>query len=203
MSKATVKHVFLVCILLIASLTGGCLKKSSPVYHYTLNSVDREQLPPASSNVPTILVGPIRIASFLNQGSIVSRKNDNAVTIAEQHRWAGPLPEMLTNTLISNLSRQLNSESVFSFPDTSKNKALRVEMTIVHFERGVKQTALMEVRYRILSSTASNILYARTSRFTVQLQDNSYDTLVHGLSTCMSRLGNEISEQILLVSPST
>jgi uncharacterized lipoprotein YmbA len=203
MNKATVKHVILICILLMASLTGGCLKKSSPVYHYTLNSVNREQLTPSSRNVPTILVGPIRIASFLNQGPIVSRKNDTAVSISELHRWAGPLPEMLTNTLISNLSKQLNSDSVFSFPDSSKDKGLRVEMTIVHFERGVKQTALMEVRYRILSSNDSSILHARTSRFTVQLQDNSYDTLVRGLSTCMTRLGSEISEQILLVSPST
>ncbi len=203
MNKTSVKYVLLLCILVLTSLTGGCLKKSSPVYHYTLNSENREQQNTSITEVPTILVGPIRVASFLNQRPIVSRKNDTAVTIAEQHRWAGPLPEMLTNVLISNLSRQLNSDAVFSFPDTSKHKGLRVEMTVVHFERGVTQTALMEVRYRILSSVDSSILYAGTSHFSVQLEDNSYDTLVRGLSTCISRLSGEITEQILLVLPST
>ncbi len=203
MNKVPVNHTVLVCILLFASLATGCLKKSSPVYHYTLDSTTPEQLKPTAADIPTILIGPVRVASFLNQGSIVVRTTENEVSIAEQQRWAGPLPELLSNTLIATISRQLGSDSVFSFPDTADTSGLRVEITVIHFERSVRQTAVMEVRYRILSTVDSSILYARTSRFTLGLQDKSYSTLVSGLNTCINHLGGEISRQILLTSPST
>ena len=40
---------------------------------------------------PVIGIGPVKLADYLDQSQIVTRKGDNQVIKAEFNRWAGPL----------------------------------------------------------------------------------------------------------------
>lgn len=188
--------------LLLLFLASGCLKQSLPLYHHTLNTPVQPSAFSAAEDLPIILVGPVRVASFLDQGHLVSQTTDNSVALIEHHRWAGNLSEMLSNALISRLTQNLGSEEVYGFPNTVAEDGLRLELDFLHFEQDQDQMARVTVRWKILSSEDQSIHYARTSHYRVQPEAKGYDDLVQALSQGLSLFSEDITAKILLSTTS-
>lgn len=189
-------------ILLLIILTGGCMQQGLPLYYHMLSSPGRLSGPSFPNNLPTILIGPVRIASFLDRQQLVKQHTNNSISLSEQHRWAGNLSEMLSNALISQLSLQLKSEKVYSFPNTHSENGLRLEVDFLHFEEDQDRKAHIEARWRIVSDTDLAILHAATSSYRIPPETNDYDGLVQGLSQGIQRLSQEVSSKILLLTSS-
>jgi uncharacterized lipoprotein YmbA len=146
-----------------------------------------------------LLIGPIHISSFLNKGQLVKQKSAYSIDIAEQHRWAGNLQEMLSDSLIDNLSQDLASNNVYTFPNSHGLIAIQLELTLTHFEEDTNGQALTQARWKLIS-TSQAILYAATSTYTVQPDDSSYSSLVKGLSIGISRLSKDIADSIRTIT---
>jgi uncharacterized protein len=75
---------------------------SVPMRFYTLSDVA-----PARADQTTAAAGirvtRVRIPGELDRNEIVQRIDANRVSIAEQHRWAGPLNEMIRRVLTADL----------------------------------------------------------------------------------------------------
>ncbi len=181
-------------------LAGGCMKQGPPLNYYTLSSPVQASSVSEARELPTILVGPVRLASFLNQGHLVSQRTDNSVALLEEHRWAGNLSEMLNNSMISELSHDLGSEKIYSFPNTNSESGLRLELDFLHFEQAPDKMATINARWRIVSIIDQSILATATSHYRVEPKTNDYDGLAQALSQGLSRLSQEISSRILLLT---
>jgi uncharacterized lipoprotein YmbA len=190
-------------ILLLIFLASGCMKPGLPLYYHTLSSPKQASVSSSTNDLPPILVGPVRVASLLDQQQLVRQRTSNSVSLLEQHRWAGNLPEMLSNTLITLLTQQLSSEKVYSFPNTHTEGGFRLELDFLHFEEDQDRMASLEARWRILSGDDLAILYATTSRHRLAPETRDYDGLVQGLSQGLTHLSLEISTKILSLTSST
>jgi uncharacterized lipoprotein YmbA len=174
------------------------MRQQLPFFYYTLESSKQVAVPSANS-LPDILVGPIVISSFLDKGQLVKQKSAYAITIEEQHRWAGNLQEMLTDALINNLSYDLGTNNIFSYPHNHGLEGLQLELTLLHFEKDSNGQALLHARWKI-SDTNLAILYSKTSTYIVPPENSSHSSLVQGLSIGLSNLSEEIGDAIRTVT---
>ncbi|MBU0944144.1 MAG: PqiC family protein [Proteobacteria bacterium] len=190
-------------LVVLIFLASGCVKQGAPLYYHTLSSPEQASVSSSGNSLPPILVGPVRIASFLDQEQLVRQRTSNSISLIEQHRWAGNLSEMLSNALITLLTQELSSEKIYSFPNTHNEGGLRLELDFLHFEEDQNRMATLEARWRILSEDDQAILHAATSRYRIVPETKDYDGLVQGLSQGLTRLSMEISTKILLLTSST
>ncbi len=191
------KPCFVLCpvmIILLLLCISGCMKPSLPLSYYTLESSNQSAISSTNSE-SNILIGPVYIASFLDKGQLVKQKSAYSVTIEEQHRWAGNLQEMVSDTLINNLSLDLGCNNVYTFPNNHGVEGLQLELTLLHFEKNTDGQALTQARWKIIDETQA-IVHATTSTYTVQPENSSYGSLVKGLSIGLSRLSKDIAETI-------
>ena len=190
-------------ILLLIVLTGGCMKQGVPLYYHTLSSPEQPKVSFPPNELPTIQVGPIRVASFLDRQQLVRQHSSNSVSLIEQHRWAGNLSEMLNNALITQLRQQLASEEIHKFPDLPASGGLRLELDFLHFEESQDEMANIKARWRIISLDDQVILHRATSHYRIMPETNNYEGLVQGLSQGLNRLSQEISSKIFQLTSLT
>jgi uncharacterized lipoprotein YmbA len=189
--------------LLIAFLllfVSGCTKQSLPLFYYTLESSNQAHVSQTEYK-QNILVGPITISSFLDKGQLITQNSAYSVSIEEQHRWAGNLKEMLSDSLINNLSLDLGTNNVYTFPNSHGLKALQLELTLTHFEEDTNGHAFTQARWKIIDSTQA-ILYTTTSTYIIQPESDSHSSLVKGLSIGTQKLSKDIADAIRTLAPS-
>lgn len=153
------------------------------------------------SSTPTkpaaeILVGPVRVSSFLGQGPIVKQRSPHSAELLEQHHWAGELDEMLSRILIQNLTLELGNEKIYSYPDTSAEKGIRLTISFFHFEKDINGKAILEARWKLISNKDQNVLHSTISKQSTVPDNADYDALAEGLSLCMVQLCREIADTV-------
>ncbi len=195
--KFTTANLLIVFLLLFVP---GCTKRSLPLFYYTLENSNQPHVSQAEYT-QNILVGPIIISSFLNKGQLITQNSAYSVSIEEQHRWAGNLKEMISDALINNLSLDLGSNNVYTFPNNHGLKALQLELTLTHFEEDANGQAFTQARWKIIDSTQA-ILHTTTSTYIIQPDGDSHNSLVQGLSIGIQRLSKDIADAIRTVAPS-
>ena len=99
--------------LLTMAFLAGCA--SAPEAGTSLFVLDDGPAPAAGApvdNAPTLAVGQVAVADYLNQGGIVFQTAPYKVVIANNNRWAAPLAGQLTDTLYNVVSRRLREVNV-------------------------------------------------------------------------------------------
>ncbi|HID69060.1 MAG TPA: membrane integrity-associated transporter subunit PqiC [Desulfobacterales bacterium] len=182
-------------LILLLLLGGGCIKQGLPIYYHTLGNVSQSPVS-TDDSMPDILLRPIKIVSFLDQGQLVSQNSAYSINLEEQHRWAGDLQEMISNVVISNLSQILGTDRIYIFPNNQGRTGIQLALTLLHFEKDTDGNALVEARLKIIADDGQTILHVTTSSFTIKPENNDFDSLVKGLSDGLSRLSEEIAEEI-------
>jgi uncharacterized protein len=174
----------------------GCFQ-AQPASQYTLTT-ELPLPPPSSQDAPlTILVGPVKLASYLDQPRIVKRYGANRIETVTSRQWAGNLKEMISNKLVAELGTLSSPFPVFSFPAaTIPHKGRRVTVDILRFEGTDDQNATIEARWTLLNMSDKSILKTQTSLFQIPCPDPSYETLATALSQGLTRLIQEISLSI-------
>ncbi len=172
----------------------GCVGNHLPFYYYTLESSKQTERG-TDKSIPDIMVGPVKIASFLTKGQLVKQHSPYTISIEEQHRWAGDLHEMFSNALIENLAVALGSGSIYSYLDNREPGAVQVDIALLHFEKDFNGQAFLQARWKIID-TNQVLLYSKTSSFSRQPQNSEYSALVQALSINLSNLSKEIADTI-------
>ncbi|MEN8199406.1 MAG: PqiC family protein [Thermodesulfobacteriota bacterium] len=183
-------------LFLFSLLAGGCLKQAPVPDYYTLSAAEQGAVSGTAYPYP-VLVGPVRVASLLERGHLVRQESAHGITLSETHRWAGDLPEMLTDALVSNLGHDLESERVHTFPVSSNLNGFQVELHFLHLEGDDAQQAHIAARWKIISTVNQEILHAETSSHRVKLENNGYDELARGLSLGLSLISHDIADTLV------
>lgn len=184
-----------VSILILILHLSACTKPALQVEYHTLSPLAH----PSTPHMDTpgeILVGPVRVSPFLDQGPIVRQRTPYSAYLLEQHHWAGDLDKMLSRLLIQNLTIELGHEKIYSYPDTSKESGVRLAINFFHFERDTGGNAVLEARWKIISNKDQRILHSTSSKQSAVPDNTDYDALAEGLSRCMAQLSHEIAAAI-------
>ncbi len=175
----------------------GCFQ-AQPVQQYTLTSGPplhalHQTLPPM-----TILIGPVKLASYLDQPRMVRRYGSTRIDSIPGHQWAGDLAEMIGNKLVAEISDLLQPDPVYTYPGTViLNRGKRVTIDILRFEGTEDKNATIEARWTLHDLGKKSIVKTQTSFIQVPLTDDSYEALATALSQGLTRLSREIAESLM------
>ncbi len=106
---------YLFTLLVISLLLAGCTGKSPRADFYSLGAIEGTETAAALSADVALAVGPVSIPSELDRNQLVTRDASHRLTIAELHRWAGPLTDNITAVLTRNLAARLGTQRVAPF----------------------------------------------------------------------------------------
>ena len=105
----------------------------------------------SGKSAATVLLGPLRIADYLQRESLLQRKADGSLAISHEARWAGSLEDDIGQFLLRQVSSQLGSSRISLYPDRVGMKAqAQVILSISRLDSGVEQPAILEAQWRLL-----------------------------------------------------
>ena len=198
--------VILCAILLIVQGCSAILGKGTqqPTQNYVLNSLYSEEIETravADLDAIGILVGPIRLALYLDRSDIVIRDSQNQIRLAEFSQWAGPLQENFSRVLAENLSVLLATDRVGIFPGT---RALlfdyNVTVNITRFDGIPGKLADLRARWVILDKSRKKMLVENHSALSQPTENDSLEALIAAESRTLSDLSREIAEAIKVLA---
>lgn len=199
MRHGTVILALTIKLLLILSLM-GCAGTSKPSKFYLLltlpDAEDPAQLT-ANSGVPSVLVGPITLAAYLDRDKIVTRTGGNELAINEFARWGEPLQDNFYRVLIDNLSYLLNTSEVYSFHRNNASRFnFQVAIDVIRFDSTQNGASYLSAFWSILGEDGRTILLNRKSVFHVQPSSSDTAGLVEAQNKALSEFSHEIAATI-------
>ena len=183
---------------------GGCLGKSSPTRFYDLTPLTKDQARsksagPARNKV--IGVGPVKLADYLDQSSLVTRTGDNRLIHAPFDQWAGSLKNNLINTLAENIGLLLPTDRIYLYPwPLSGPVDYQVLLDVVQFDGRQGAEAVLVARWSILGSRESKPLFVSRSSIREPVQGSDYAAIVAAQSRALAKLSREFVEAIQAAS---
>lgn len=183
-------------LCLLATLC-GCTP-GRPVHLYALPMEQPIQTPTQPDALPVLLVGPVKLASYLDQPRIVRRHGDTRIEAISSQQWAGSLREMIANRLVTELSARWGPTPVFSFPATTLfTQGRRVAVDILRFEGTDGLNAVIEARWSVFDLKDRAMIQSRASLVRIACADSSYESLVTALSQGLAELSDQITTSMM------
>jgi uncharacterized lipoprotein YmbA len=171
-----------------------------PTRNYVLNSLYSEENTPqpiADLSDIGILVGPIRMAQYLDRSDVVIRNSSNEIEIADFSSWAGPLRENFSRVLAENLSLWLNTKKVAIFPG-SKLPFFKynVSMNVNRFDGRPGDQSQLRARWVILDKKRKKMLFNEHTALSHPTENESIEALVASQSRLIADFSHQIAEVI-------
>ena len=192
--------VFCAILLLVGACSPFGSGTRTPSKNYVLSSLYSEETQPqpvADLSDIGILVGPIRIAMYLDRRDIVIRNSQNEVEIADFASWAGPLPENFSRVLAENLSLWLNTKKVAIFPGAKLPiYDYNVNMNVTRFDGRPGENAQLRARWVIMDKNRKAILFNEHTLLNQPTENDSIEALVASQSRLVADFSREIAEAI-------
>ena len=174
----------------------GCFQ-AQPVRQYTLATETPLQALSQKAVPTAILIGPVKLASYLDQPRMVRRHSTTVIDSVAGHQWAGNLAEMISNKLVAEMGALLQPSPVFAYPGTTVfSQGRRVALDILRFEGTEDKNATIEARWTLFDLTDKSILKTQSSLIHIPLTDDSYEALATALSQGLTRISQEIAASI-------
>ncbi len=171
-----------------------------PTQNYVLNSLHSDETqPPAVADLRDIgiLVGPIRMALYLDRSDIVIRDSQNQIRLADFSQWAGPLQENFSRVLAENLSILLATDRVGIFPGTRAMLFdFNVTVNVTRFDGMPGDKADLRARWGILDKDRKKMLFENHTVLSRPTEDDSLEALIAAESRALADLSHEIAEAI-------
>ncbi len=186
-------------VLAVALFTSFCISAcATRTFNVEYHNITADTNPSHRQTVPsvTLLIGPVRVSSFLNMGPLVKQKSLHSATLLEQHQWAGNLDEMLLQILTQNLILDLGSEKINPYPDNSSVTGIRLSINFFHFEEDEAGNALLQARWQLINNADQSVLYSHTSTETTTPENSDYDAMAKALSHNLAELCREIAAKV-------
>jgi hypothetical protein len=191
-------------LLVVFLFMGGCTLLGGgprhPTKNYVLSSMYSQEPPPqpvADLSDIGILVGPIRMAMYLDRSDVVIRNSQNEVEIADFASWAGPLPENFSRVLAENLSLWLNTKKVAIFPGTKLAfYDYSIGVNVTRFDGRPGGKAHLRARWVILDKKRKNLLFQEHSVLSDPIENDSIEAMIASQSRTVVDFSREIAEAI-------
>ena len=190
----------LFCLALF--LCTACAAAPQQIQHYVLETRPK---PSSQSSVITaaadkvgaavVIVGPVDLAEYLDQPSLVMQQGGHTFHVAQYHVWAEDLSRALTRALVHDLDRQNTPYRFEDRADQHGDTAVRhIRLRIDQFHPTDQSQVILAGQYWIYQKKQ---LLARRS-FTLQntLQENGYPHAVDSMRHIVTQLAAQLVEAL-------
>jgi hypothetical protein len=196
----------IVFVIALVLLQAGCSlgKPTRPAEFYVLSAdpgtaVSGRTTP---SNPLSLGLGPVALPEIYERPQIVTRSEANQIELAEFDRWGGDLNKDLTRVLAQNLMGRLNTDSVVSYPWSSRYKPdFQVTVSFFRFDGQLDSAAHLEGIWRLLDGQKGCELAAHRFQITENTNGPGYPDLVNAISRGVAQLSQQIAEQLAAAEP--
>lgn len=152
-------------IAMLGVLTLGAVGCSiaPPAQFYQLQQSETDAVSVKSNAM--VLLGPLKIADYLQRENIIQRRLDGSLSLSQEARWAGSLQDDIGQLLLRQISAELGSSRISLYPDRIGMKAqAQVVLSISRLDSGVEQPAVLEAQWRLLDAKGT-LRNSRVLRF--------------------------------------
>ena len=171
-----------------------------PTKNYVLHSLySEENMPQPLADLGDIgiLVGPIRMAQYLDRSDVLIRNSSNEIEIADFSSWAGPLRENFSRVLAENLSLWLNTKKVAIFPGSRLPFfKYNVSMNVNRFDGRPGDQSQLRARWVILDKKRKTMLFNEHTVLSQPTENDSIEALVASQSRLVADFSRQIAEVI-------
>jgi len=197
LNKSRAKTLIQVVVVLLALVFcfSACAGKSASSKFYVLSSLPQSALSAAEGTV--IGVFPVSMPDYLDRPQIVTRVSENEIRLDEFSRWAEPLKESFTRTLVQNLSSLLNTAKVVTTTESIYSLiSLQVGVEVVQFDGTLGGDVVLIVKWGLFEADGKKLLLGKRSAFKELTGAATYEALVAAQSRAVAALSREIAEAI-------
>jgi uncharacterized lipoprotein YmbA len=182
-----------------AILVSGCLGRSPSPSFYALTPVQDQVFSGRSSPLhqAVIGIGPVKLADYLDESQIVTRRSDNQLVKAEFNRWAGSFKNNFTNVLADDLGSLLSTERIYLYPwRLSVPVDYQVTVDVVRCDGRLGEAAWLEARWSLFKGPDKKLLKTVRSNISEPVTGPDYAALVAAESQAVAKLSQEIATAI-------
>lgn len=201
MTKSSVIKVrrFVVAGLLVG-ITGACgsiFGGSAPVNYYTLTAAAVGDRQPTRRGGGIVAVQPVRLPEYLDQGGIVTRRENNLIKVSPDSRWAGSFAGNVNAALVANLGLAMG-DHVFAYPvDPALPVERSVQVEIAKFEQQPDGRVLLTARWTIFADAGRTYLSSGSATFSSEpIERRDYEQLAASMSRLLAELSLELAADI-------
>lgn len=190
----------LVILAVGAILLSGCLSRSQTPRFYSLSTMQKDQVAvkhasPAKNAV--VGIGPVKLADYLDQSSLVTRTGDHQLVKAEYDRWAGSFKDDFVNVLADNIGFLLPTERIYLFPWRATVPIdYQVVVDVVRLDGRLGEAAWLEARWSLFGGPEKKLLKTKRSSLREPVSGPDYAALVAAQSRTLATLSQEIAQAI-------
>lgn len=153
-----------------------------------------------ASGGPTLGVGPVRVAEYLERPLIATRTGEHGLDLAEFDRWAEPLDDGVARVLASNLGALLGSERVRRHPWRDGRLDVEVIVDVRRFDGPREGPVELVAHWRM--RRAGDVV-ERTTRLREPVEGGRYEDVVAAMSRALRELSREIARATATTSAPT
>lgn len=129
---------------------GGCASRSDSEFYQLQGSASQSA---TQHSQQAVLLGPVRLADYLQRESLVQRQSDGRLEMSHKARWAGSLEDETGQLLLRELSMQLDNSHVALYPDrVGLRPQQQLVLTLSRLDSGPEQPAVLEAQWRVLDA---------------------------------------------------
>lgn len=178
--------------ILLVLLAGACA--SSPPPRYFRLAALAEPAPAASPAGTAVVIGPFRLAEYLDRPQLVTRDGQNGVTVAGFERWAEPLDANFQAVVAANVGRLLGSDQVLEFPAQNIVKGgRRVTGRVLQLDVDANGLAVLEVQWGVLDGAGAMLLPGRVSRYEARSGGQDAAARVAAMNTTVTAFSSDVA----------
>lgn len=181
--------------LMLSMTLAGCAT-STPSRFYLLTPGEAAPEGPALKDL-VLGIGPVRLAAYLERPQIVARKSANTLKVEEFDRWGGTLEANITWVVAENLSRDLGTESVVTFPwERALLPGYQVTIDVRQFDLIRPDEVRLTALWRILGPRGEKLHAIRKSDIREPVTREGFEAQVAAQSRALAQMSREIAEAI-------
>ncbi len=190
---------FTVVLAGAAILVSGCLGRSPSPSFYALTPVQDQVFSsrPSPVHQAAIGIGPVKLADYLDESQIITRRSDNQLVKGEFNWWAGSFKNNFMNVLADDLGSRLGTDRIYLYPwRLSVPMDYQVSVDVVRCDGWLGEAAWLEARWSIFQGPDKKLIKTMRSSIREPVGGADYAALVAAESQAVAQLSQEIAAAI-------
>ncbi|MDA8562130.1 PqiC family protein [Gammaproteobacteria bacterium] len=191
LNKVLIKFIYGIIFLNIISCS------STKTQYYILDSAKTSNINIYNSCKKIISLEKVDIAKYLDKPNIITRIKPNKLCKTEFHQWSEPLDDNILRILQQNLSKQLTTNTVVSYPLLGRLKVnYHVEIKVKQFDVDTFGRSILKVSWYIYDNN-KKIKQLRNATYCVQSKNPSnYLSITRSMNKNIEQLSNDIGSSL-------
>lgn len=177
--------------LAVTLVLGACASTGGSPALFVLDDSQTPATNTHTPGAPTLLIDPVSVAPYLDQGGIVYQSAPHRIVIADNNRWAAPLPGALTDNLDTRLGNRLQGVDLIR-TTTHHRRNYTLQTRVDEFGGHFDGQSHIAGQWRLMSPDGDTLL-TRSFEQRIPLDQDGYPALVASLSKGWHKVADDMA----------